>query len=59
MPHSQQFEDASEEARVALLQYIAKAAEDAQQKLNASATTEALKNLAEAYAYVVSPNNSH
>ncbi|WIC88861.1 hypothetical protein SEA_ONIONKNIGHT_55 [Streptomyces phage OnionKnight] len=59
MSYSQQFEDASEEARVALMQYIAKAAEDAQQKLNAGATAEALRNLAEAYAFVASPNNSH
>lgn len=58
MSFNEEYQDASGEAALALLKNIATAADDAQ-KLNAGGTAEALKNLAEAYAYVTSPNNSH
>ncbi|NUK22048.1 hypothetical protein [Streptomyces lunaelactis] len=45
-------------AREALLKRIGQAAEDTT-KVGASAQAEALKNLAEAYAFVVSPAQPH
>lgn len=45
-------------AREALLNMITKNVE-ATTKLNAGNAAEALKNLAEAYAFVVSPSQSH
>ncbi|WP_242592318.1 hypothetical protein [Streptomyces sp. GB4-14] len=58
MSFNEDYDSASQAATLALLKNIEEAAE-ASDKLNASARTEALKNLAEAYAWVVSPNNAH
>ncbi|MGW3644969.1 hypothetical protein [Streptomyces sp. NPDC000878] len=58
MSFNEEYQDASNAATLALLKNIEQAAEDTN-KLNASSRTEALKNLAEAFAYVTSPNNSH
>jgi diadenosine tetraphosphate (Ap4A) HIT family hydrolase len=59
MSYSQEFEDASEQARVALMRNIAQAADEVREKLNAGTAATALNTLAEAYAYVASPNNAH
>lgn len=58
MSFNEEYQDASNAATLALLKNIEQAAEDTD-KLNASSRTEALKNLAEAFAYVTAPNNSH
>lgn len=46
-------------AREALLTAIASNASDIIEELHPSAVPGALKDLAEAYAFVVSPNNAH
>jgi hypothetical protein len=56
---SDETRDPQEAARDALLRGIAKSTEHALEKLNASAEADALLKLAEAYAYLVSPSQSH
>ncbi|HEY9369300.1 hypothetical protein [Streptomyces sp.] len=51
-------EDPQNEARDALLQQIAAAA-NAAPKLNPGSAAEALRNLAQAYAFVVRPPQQH
>jgi hypothetical protein len=56
--NDQAYEDASTTARLAILDAITRAANDLH-KHNAPAAAEGAKNLAEAYAWVRTPNNSH
>lgn len=56
---SDETRDPQDAAREALLRGIVKATEHATTKLNASGEAEALKNLAEAYAFLVSPSQPH
>ena len=58
MSFNEEYQDASNAATLALLKNIEEAANNSD-KLNAGARAEALKNLAEAYAWLASPNNSH
>jgi hypothetical protein len=58
MSFNEEYQDASNAATLALLKNIKEAAEGSD-KLNASGRTEALKNLAEALAWITSPNNTH
>lgn len=58
MSFNEEYQDASNAATLALLKNIEQAAEETND-LTASARAEALKELAEAYAWVTSPNNTH
>ncbi|MDQ0943293.1 hypothetical protein [Streptomyces sp. V1I1] len=58
MSNTEEGKSPQDAARDALLRQIAAAA-DAAPKLNPGNAAEALKNLAEAYAYVISPAQSH
>ncbi|MFI5973526.1 hypothetical protein [Streptomyces sp. NPDC051452] len=56
MSNTNEFEDAVEDARVALMKRIAQAAEESV-KLNPSNQAGALKDLADAYARIIVPQS--
>lgn len=51
--------DTEEETRIALFKHISEAADGLKENAGASARAEGLKDLAEAYAWLTVPNNSH
>ncbi|MFB7597227.1 hypothetical protein [Streptomyces sp. NPDC056160] len=58
MSFNDELQSAQQEATLALLTNIKEAAKESG-KLNPGNQAEALKNLAEAYAWLTVPNNSH
>lgn len=50
---------AKTDARVAIYEAISATAKSLREDVTAPSAAEGLRNLAEAYAYVASPNNSH